>query len=313
MYKKVKAIAHATVSNLSCGFDVLGLSLYEPYDEVTLELTDDAGKVVIKKIDGTKKLPFEINKNTAGVAAIDFLKHIEANKEFGLNIELNKKMPLGSGLGSSAASAVAVLAGLNFMFEDILDKPELLKFAMHAEKIACGSAHADNVAPSLYGGFVLIRSYKPLDIISLPCPDNLHCIVIHPDVEVLTSYSRSLVPKEIKLDTVIKQTGNIAGFIASLYKKDYELMSRSMEDLLAEPYREKLIPYFKEVKASALKNGAIGCGISGSGPSIYCLVHNTKALNKISDGMKEIFDKHKISNQIYVSKINKEGPRVEVL
>lgn len=313
MHKKVKAFAPATVSNLSCGFDILGLALEEPGDDVILSLTNIPGRVNIKKIDGTTKLPFESQKNTAGVVAIEFLKHIRADKEYGLDIELNKKMPLGSGLGSSASSAVAVLAGLNHMFDNILDKSELLKFAMHAEKIACGSEHADNVAPALYGGFILIRSYKPLDIVSLPCPSNLHCIVIHPDVEVLTSYSRSLVPKEVKMETVIKQTGNVAAFISSLYEKDYELMSRSMVDFLAEPYREKLIPYYKDVKNSALKNGAIACGISGSGPSIFCLVSKIKLLDTIANEMKAIFDKHKISNQLYISKINKEGPRVEVL
>jgi homoserine kinase len=313
MYKKVKAFAPATVSNVSCGFDILGFALNEPGDDVVLELTDNAGKVVITKIEGTDKLPFDASLNTCGVAATEFLKTAGVDKKHGINIEIYKKMPLGSGLGSSAASAIAVLAGLDFMFEDILDKKELLKCAMAAEKVACGSGHADNAAPSLYGGFVLIRSYKPLDIVKLPCPEELYCIVAHPDVEILTCHARSLVPKQIELETTVAQMGNLGGFVSSLYTKDYHMMSRSMQDLLAEPYRKKLIPHFDKVKDVAMKNGAIGCGISGSGPSVFSLFYNAETLKHTAKEIQKVFTDNNIKCEVYVSKINEEGPRVEAL
>lgn len=308
MKNSVKAFAPATVANVSCGFDIFGFALEKPGDVVILTITDTPG-VTIKKVEGDcGKLPWEADKNTAGIAATLLLRHLK--KKIGVEIELSKKMPLSSGLGSSAASSVAVLTGLNDLLGSPLSKDELLPFALETEEAACGSAHADNVAPSLLGGFVLIRSYDPLDVIKLPVPDDLYCCLIHPDVEVLTKDARSILPAEIKLKDAVTQWGNIAGFIAGLMQRDYELISRSMQDVIIEPARAKLIPHFHEVKEAVLSSGALGCSISGSGPSIFALCQSLSITESVAEVMKAVYDSKDFKSNIYVSKINNEGSRL---
>jgi homoserine kinase len=303
--KSIKAFAPATVANVSCGFDVLGFAVEEPGDEVEMSLTN-TGEVVIKEIIGDGgRLPLEASKNTSGVAVQALLKAL--NTKQGVEISLRKNLPLGSGMGSSAASSVAALVGMNHLLGKPFSKKDLLPFAMEAERVACGSAHADNVAPSLLGGFVLIRDYNPLDVVSISTPEELYCTLVHPHLELKTEDSRQVLRHSIPLKDAITQWGNIAGLVAGLMKPDYDLISRSLKDVIAEPIRSLLIPGFYSIKEVAVKEGALGCGISGSGPTIFALSKDRAVASRVGQVMQEQFKMYKLNSEIYVSKINQRG------
>ena len=306
--KTIKAFAPATVANVSCGFDVFGFAVEQPGDEVLLTLTKGE-EVIIRDIVGDGgRLPRETEKNTAGVAVQSFLKHIDQKP--GVEIILNKNLPLGSGMGSSAASAVAALVGINHLLGDPLSRRELLPFAMEAERVACGSAHADNVAPSLLGGFVLIRGYQPLDVVSVPTPPELYCTLVHPHLELKTEDSRQVLRNNIPLKDAITQWGNIAGLVVGLMKPDYGLIGRSLQDVIAEPVRALLIPGFSEIKEIAVKEGALGCGISGSGPTIFALSTEKELAKRVGKVVQQQFAQMKLNSEIHLSKINQEGAKV---
>lgn len=306
--KTIKAFAPATVANVSCGFDVFGFAVEQPGDEVVMTLTKEAG-VVVKKIEGDGgRLPLAADKNTASVAVLAFLKALERKE--GVEISLKKNLPLGSGMGSSAASAAAALVGINYLLGQPLQRKELLPFAMEAERVACGSAHADNVAPSLIGGFVLIRGYEPLDVVSIPTPENLFCTLVHPHLELKTQDSRQVLRSSISLKDAITQWGNIAGLVAGLMKPDYGLIGRSLKDVIAEPVRALLIPGFDIIKEKAIDAGALGCGISGSGPTIFALSTERELASRVGKVIQEQFQKLKLDSEVYVSKINVEGAKV---
>ncbi len=306
--KTIKAFAPATVANVSCGFDVFGFAVEQPGDEVTLTLTKTPG-VRMTKIEGDGgRLPLEAEKNTAGVAVISFLKSIDSDA--GVEIFLKKNLPLGSGMGSSAASAAAALAGINHLLGEPLSRRELLPFAMESERIACGSAHADNVAPSLLGGFVLIRGYEPLDVVSIPTPDNLFCTLVHPHLELKTQDSRQVLRSTIPLKDAITQWGNIAGLIAGLMKPDFGLIGRSLKDVVAEPIRSLLIPGFDVIKEKAVESGALGCGISGSGPTIFALSTEKETALRTGKAIQQEFKKLKLESEVYISRINSTGAKV---
>ncbi len=308
MISEVKVFAPGTVANVGCGFDVLGFALQHPGDYVTIRKTDAEG-IRIKKITGDEgKLPLDPDKNTAGVAANEFMKKFAIKT--GIELEITKGMSLGSGLGSSAASAAAALFGLNRLFNTRADKTTLLLCGLKAEKVACGSAHADNIAPSLLGGFVLIRSYNPLDIVSLSFPEDLFCTVVCPLIKLPTKKMRKVLPKKISLQTAVRQWGNVAGLVAGLTKKDYDLISRSLKDFIVEPKRSKFIPFFQQVKSRALASGALGCSISGSGPSIFALCQGRHSADKVAASMAEVYKNKNISHKIYVSSVNREGPKL---
>ncbi len=308
MASKVKIFAPATVANVTCGYDVLGFAVQQPGDEVTIEMREEPG-IEIKKIDGDQgALPKNPNKNTVSVSIKPFLKHIGSQQ--GFNIYLKKKMPLGSGLGSSAASAVAGVYGANILLGEPLSVEELLPFAMEGEALACGVAHADNVAPALLGGFVLIRSYDPLDVVQIPSPSDLYASIIHPHIEIATKDARSILKKNIRMVDAVKQWGNLAGLISGLYTGNYELIGRSMEDVIVEPVRSVLIPGFDQVKRAAMKSGALGCGISGSGPSIFALSNNSNTAETVGNTMKEAFFNLGIQSDLFVSPINQKGPLI---
>jgi homoserine kinase len=304
----IRVFAPATVANVTCGFDVLGFAVNNPGDEIVLRKTD-TDKIVIKAIHGDGgRLTLDPNFNTVSIPVIKYLEKYGIKQ--GLEIELFKHMPLGSGLGSSAASSVAgvfavdKLLGLNKTVE------EMLPFAMEGELIACGAAHADNVAPCLYGGFVLVRSYNPLEIVRINTPKGMYCSLVHPHVEVQTKDARNALPKEIPLGTAVTQWGNVAGLVVGLMKSDFGLIGRSMQDVVAEPARAGLIPGFYNVKESALGAGAIGAGISGSGPSIFALSDSLDKANKIAEAMAAAFNKIGIGSETYVSEVNHQGPVV---
>ena len=306
--ERVSAFAPATVANVVCGFDVFGFAVQEPGDVVNIKWSDKPG-VIITKIEGDGgKLPREADKNTAGVAVQHFLT--SAGIERGVEIELKKNLPLGSGMGSSASSAVAALVAINELVGNLKPREELLPFAMEAERVACGSAHADNIAPSLLGGFVLIRSYSPLDIVSIPYPENLCCVLVHPHIELKTKDARQLLRQTLSLRDAVQQWGNTAGLVAGLMKGDEELISRSMIDVVAEPARSLLIPGYDAVKVAARNTGAIGCGISGSGPTMFSICNTISQAKVIGKSMSDAFQSSGLSSDIFISGLNKEGAKV---
>lgn len=306
--KTIRAFAPATVANVSCGFDIFGFAVEQPGDEVIVHLTGKPG-VVITRIEGDGgRLPREAEKNTAGVAAQALIKATE--QATGVEIELIKNLPLGSGMGSSAASSVAALVGVNHLLGEPLSRRELLPFAMEAERMACGSAHADNVAPSLLGGFVLIRGYEPLDVVTIPTPGNLYCALVHPHLELNTQDSRQVLRSTIPLRDAVTQWGNIAGLVAGLMKPDFGLIGRSIQDVIAEPVRSLLIPGFDGIKEKAVEAGALGCGISGSGPTIFALCTEREIAVRVGKVIKHQFETLSLNSEIFISRINPDGARI---
>lgn len=306
MNSGLKVFAPASVANIACGYDILGLALEQPGDEIIARFSDQPG-LRITKITGAKgKLPYEIEKNTAGFAAQKFLEHIgEADR--GIELEIHKKMPFGSGLGSSAASSVAGVMAVNELLKKPLTKRELLPFAVLGEQIADGAYHADNVAPSLLGGIVLIRNNKDLDVHRLHVPKGLFVTVVYPHINILTKDARSVLSESVSLKQTIEQSGNLGGLIVGLYNSDIDLIGRSLNDVIIEPQRAKLIPHFYEVKEAALNAGALGCSISGAGPSIFALSANNLIAQEVGNVMQAVFNKAKIENQVFQSPINQEG------
>lgn len=304
----VRVFSPASVANVSCGFDVMGFSLGSPGDEIVASLVEEPG-VRITKITGDEgKLPASAKKNTAGVAVEAMLSYLEVNT--GVELEVHKKMPLGSGLGSSAASSVGAVFALNHLLGYPLDRSELLRFAAEGEKAACGSAHLDNVAPSLYGGFVLIRNHDPADIINLECPKPLYAAVVHPHIEIRTEDTRKILRKEVALSKAVTQWGNVGALVAGILKGDYELISRALHDEIVEPVRSVLIPGFMQVKQAAIDTGALGSGISGSGPSVFALAQSENNANKAGTAMQHAFSEVKLNSDLYISEIREGGPKI---
>jgi homoserine kinase len=305
---RIRVFAPATVANVASGFDVLGFALETPGDSVLLVRTEKKGIRIVGITGDSGRLSTDPRKNTAAVAVAGYLDRI--GNPFGVEITLEKKMPLSSGLGSSAASAVAAVAAANLLAGEPLSRRDLLPFTMEAERVACGSAHADNVAPALLGGFVLIRSYEPLDIVQLPVPPGLSCAVVHPHAELRTEDARRVLKKEIRLSDAIRQWGNLAALVAALYNGDLQLLGRSLQDVVAEPARSLLIPGFAAVKAAALEAGALGCSISGSGPSVFALCASPEASSRAGHAMAAAFRAAGLDSDLYLSAVNPRGPVV---
>lgn len=304
--KEVRVFAPATVANVACGFDVLGFAIKSPGDEVVARLSDKPGLRITKITGDGGMLPKEPEKNTAGVAALDLLRHLGIS-DSGIELEIHKKMPFGSGLGSSAASAVAGAYAVNKLIGEPLSKQQLLPFAMQGEASADGAWHADNVGPSLLGGMVFIRSNQELDVAQLPVPKNLWAAVVHPEMEILTKVAREILPKDIPLVNATQQIGNLGGLICGLMKEDYAMIGRSIHDVIAEPRRHKLIPEFYNAKREAMSNGALGFSISGAGPSVFALCEGEQTAQKVGDAIAAVFSSINLENQCYVSTINQEG------
>ena len=303
---QIKIFSPASVANVSCGFDVLGFCLDPIGDIMTVSRTDDKG-ARIGTVTG-QNLPKDPLKNVATVAASALLK--SHSSKIGFRIDIEKKIKPGSGIGSSAASA----AGAVFAINELLGKPysrkELVQFAMVGESLASGAAHADNLAPLLLGGFTLVRSNKDLDIIKLPSPKGLIVTIIHPKIELKTIHSRSILKNEIPLSKAVEQWGNLGAFVSALYTNDYDLLSRSMKDRIIEPIRSILIPKFIQLQNAAIDSGALGCGISGSGPSIYTLSKGEIIAKNVGKSMSTIYDEIGLDYEVYYSKINKEGIKI---
>ena len=304
--KEIKIFCPATIANLSCGFDVLGTCLDNVGDEMIIRKTVEKG-IKITKIVGAD-LPLKAEKNVAGVAGLALLNEVET--EFGFEIEIYKNIKAGSGIGSSAASAAGAVFGINELLGKPFSRKELVKFAMQGEVLASGSAHADNVAPCLLGGFTLVRTSNPLDIVRIESPTELYATVIHPQIELKTADMRAVLQPMISLKSAIAQWGNVGALVSGLHSSDYKLIGRSLQDVIVEPLRSKFIPFFDEIKKISLENGALGSGISGSGPSIFALSCGLENAAKVAKAMKSVFEKSGIEFDIHVSRINSNGVKI---
>ena len=300
--ERIKLKSPATVANLVCGFDILGMCLEAPYDIMEVKLLDQR-KVIINNI-GNTLLPTEPHLNTAGAPLLEMLA--ELPEEIGFEVSIEKQIKPGSGLGSSAASAAGAVVAANLLFNNRFPKSDLVRFAMAGEKVASGVKHADNISPVIYGGITLIRSIFPLDIVSIPAP-TLYITVVHPQIEVRTSDARQILRKEVLLKDAIKQWGNIAGLVAGLMKSDYDLIGRSLEDIIIEPLRSILIPEFSTIKKRCIEAGALGGGISGSGPSIFMLCKDEQTAKEVEAIMNEVYNRISLHHYTYVTSINQQG------
>jgi len=298
----------ATVANMVCGFDVLGFAVEEPYDTMQLSKTNQPGLSIIH--DDNYDLSCDPHQNVAGVALLSFLEEANLNN-LGLELRIHKQIKPGSGVGSSAASAAGAVVAANVLLQQSYQNDDLVRFAMNGEKLASGVKHADNIAPCIYGGVTLIRSIFPLDIISLPAPD-LYVTIVHPQIEVRTSDARSILKQNIQLRDAIRQWGNIGGLVAGLIKGDHALIARSLEDVLIEPVRSILIPGFDAVKKMSKEAGALGGGISGSGPSIFMLSSEHLTALHVEQEMKAIYTAIGLDHHTYVTRICSKGIRVTI-
>lgn len=304
--REIRISAPATVANVSCGFDVLGFCLEQTADEMVIREVPEKG-IKITQIEGYD-LPLEAHKNVAGVSAQALID--DANPDCGYEIEIIKHVMPGSGIGSSAASAVGSVFGINELLGRPYSAKELIKFAIKGEAIASQCEHADNIAPALLGGFTLVKSITPLTVCELPTPDDLYAVIVHPKIEIKTAESRAVLPKEVQLSDAIKQWANLGSFVHALHTSDYDLLKASLEDVIVEPHRSKLIPLFQMVKETALAHKALGCGISGSGPSIFTLCKGRHTADNVAEGIKDIFNSTDIDFDIHISKINTKGPSI---
>lgn len=300
---EIKIFCPASVANVSCGFDVLGFCLDPIGDEMVIRKTTEKG-IRITKIEG-QDLPLETQDNVAGVAGLALLAAHPSS--FGFEIEIIKGIKAGSGIGSSAASSAGAVFGINELLGRPFTRTELIQFAMKGEELASGTPHADNVAPVLLGGFTLVRCSKSLDIIGLPSPTELYATIIHPKIELKTSHARAVLKKNIILEKAIEQWGNLAALVSGLYTDDYDLIGRSLVDVVIEPHRSALIPGFQELKKAATDSGALGSGISGSGPSMFALSKGKETAIRVGEEMQEAFLKYNIEFELHISKINPNG------
>ncbi len=302
MPKKITIHSPATVANMVCGFDVLGFAVNDPYDIMYIEFKDEPGINIVN--EDNYNLPTDPLQNVAGAALLALLEAY--NQPVGFKLTINKQIKPGSGVGSSAASSAGAVVGANALLGNPFSKEDLVRFAMNGEKLASGVKHADNIAPCIYGGVTLIRSVFPLDIIKLTVPD-LYVTIVHPQIEVRTADARSILKQQILLKDAIKQWGNIAGLVAGLEQGDYDLIGRSLEDVLIEPTRSILIPAFDQVKKMSKELGALGGGISGSGPSIFMLSTNEFTAKSVEIAMGQIYDSIGLNYHTYVTTINTNG------
>lgn len=296
--KEIVIQCPATIANLVCGFDILGMALQEPFDTLKATMTDSPG-ISITHTD-SYGLPTDPQKNVAGVALQALLSTLK--KPVGFNLEIHKNILPGSGLGSSAASAMGAVAAANMLLGNPFNFLQLVQFAMEGEKLAGGIAHADNVAPCLYGSITLISTEDSLRIDVLPVP-KLFVTIIHPQIEIRTSDARKILKKEITLKKAIRQWSFVAGLVTGIFKQDYQLIRRSLQDVVFEPVRSVLIPAFDEIKTASLKAGALGGGIAGSGPSIFMLSETEAIAREVGQAMSLIYQSLGVDFKIYVTTI----------
>ena len=304
----IRIRATASVANVSCGFDCIGYAISVPGDIVTLKKQDKPGIEISMSGLKSESISLDPEKNTAGKGILSLLDTLGSKQGFKVHIE--KGIPPGSGIGSSSASAAAAVFGANELLGNPLSLNELLVHGMAGEAVASGGFHADNIAPALFGGIILIRSYDPLDILNLPVPENLFSTAVLPDMTINTREARQILPKDVPLSSAVEQAGNLAGFTLGLHESDFDLLGRSMVDHLAEPHRAKLIPGYENVRQSALDSGAIGCGISGSGPAVFALSDSLEKAEQIGNAMVHTFQNSGLNSTAYCSPIHTDPPEI---
>lgn len=305
MGKQVKVYAPATVANMVCGFDILGFALENPYDEMVMRLIDEPVVKIVNK--DSYNLPTDPTENVAGAALLAMME--ELSESVGFEVEIKKNIKPGSGIGSSAASSAGAVVGANHLLGNRFTADDLVRFAMFGEKVASGVKHADNIAPCILGGVTLIRSIFPLDVVKLSAP-SLYVTIVHPQIEVKTANARKILKQQVELKLAIQQWGNVAGVVAGLLKEDYDLLGRSLTDAIIEPVRSILIPAFDEVKDGCKKAGALGGGISGSGPSIFMLSRDKETAIAVEFVMSQVYTRLGIDFNTYVTTINRTGVKV---
>jgi homoserine kinase len=302
----IKIFSPATVANVGCGFDVLGLCLDKVGDQMVIRKTQRKG-IFITKIEGFE-LPYAVHENVAGVSALAMYN--ELNVDFGFEIEIYKQIKPGSGIGSSAASAAGSVFGMNYLLDNAFDKIDLIKFAMNGEAVASKSEHADNIAPAILGGFTLVKQNNPLEVIQLPTPKALHAVIVHPQIEIKTADSRAVLPKTVALSDAITQWSNVGSLVHALHTSDYNLIGKSLKDVVIEPHRSKLIPNFNSLRKISLESGALGCSISGSGPSLFSLCEGLENAKKVEANQRGFMTNTGIPFETHISKINTEGIKI---
>jgi len=302
----VEIFCPATVANVGPGFDILGFALDTPGDVIRLELIQSDRHII--QNDTEVGLPLDPGKNVATVALGALLMALGRDEKF--RITFVRKIPAGSGIGSSAASSAGAVFGANLLLGKPYSESELVPFAMKGEEAASGSAHADNVAPALLGGFVLVRSYEPLDVFRIPSPRQLCCSIVLPDISIATEDSRRILKTSVPLKTAVTQCGNVGGLITGLITGDFRLIRDSMQDVIAEPIRSFLIPEYDRVKEAAMKAGALGCNISGSGPSIFALSEKKETAARAGNAMEMVFRTAGIDSSVFVSQVNMQGTKI---
>ena len=306
--ENVTAFAPATVSNVACGFDVLGFALHAPGDEVTAQPAESG--VRINAISGDQdRLPRDAAKNTAGIAARALLNVLGERR--GVALTIRKGLPLSSGLGGSAASAVAAVVAVDALFNARTPLETLMACAFEGERVGAGSAHGDNIGPAVYGGFVLVRDPNPPDVIRLPVPEGLTAVVVHPDLEIETARAREMLGRTVALGDAIREWANLGAFVDALHRSDFDLMSRALVDTIAEPRRASLVPGLAEIKRAAADAGALGCSLSGSGPSLFALCRDATSAKAVAAAMGDAVAQHiGGETRTYVSAIAERGARV---
>jgi homoserine kinase len=302
----IKIFSPATVANVGCGFDVLGLCLDKVGDQMVIRKTLRKG-IFITKIEGFE-LPYAVHENVAGVSALAMYN--ELNVDFGFEIEIYKQIKPGSGIGSSAASAAGSVFGMNYLLDNVFDKIDLIKFAMKGEAVASKSEHADNIAPAILGGFTLVKQNNPLEVIQLPTPKALNAVIVHPQIEIKTADSRAILPKTVALSDAITQWSNVGSLVHALHTSDYNLIGKSLKDVVIEPHRSKLIPNFNSLRKISLESGALGCSISGSGPSLFSLCEGLENAKKVEANQRGFMTNTGIPFETHISKINTEGIKI---
>jgi homoserine kinase len=305
----IAVYAPGSVSNVACGFDIMGFALDEPGD-VVIASQQDGGGVSITSIEGDGgRLTTDPQKNTASAAVAELLRRLETTR--GVSLAIHKGLPLASGIGSSGASAVAAVVAANELLGRPAPMTMLLECAMAGEFAGCGSIHPDNVTPSLYGGFILARTAQPPDIVRLPVPEGLSCAVLHPHLQIETGTARKLLGDQVPLKDATRQWANVGALVSALHTSDMALLSRSLVDHIAEPKRASLVPGLAEIKAAAMSAGALGSSLSGSGPSIFALAPSIEIAQAAGEAMKRCFDG--ISNagsDLWVCAVGRQGARV---
>ena len=306
MAEEVHIFSPATVANVGPGFDILGFAMNQPGDEILVKKTTGGDHIIVDR--SGVGLPLDPEKNVATVAMDSMLSQLGSNQKFQLTFL--KKIAPGSGIGSSAASSAGAVFCANVLLGNPYTTEELVPFAMKGEETASGSAHADNVAPALLGGFILIRSYEPLDIISIPGSEHIYCSVVYPEISIATEDSRKILKTTVSLEKAVTQCGNVAGLVTGLITGNFRLISDSMQDVIAEPIRSFLIPEYDKVKKAALEAGALGCSISGSGPSIFALSKDEDTARNAGSEMEKVFTAAEIGSRVFVSQVNKQGIKI---